>query len=153
MSDLFESARTELGQLNPRRTGGGRKKSAVETRAAAGEIQGIDARIDAIAAELAETRAATRRLVELANRLIDDNRRLRQAAERGTVGRPLKANPVQIAEAQALRQAGRSLREIGAETGLTLRTVRTIVRRARDKAALAADFDESEQHEPRRARR
>ena len=47
-------------------------------------------------------------------------------APRG-LGRPLEASEAQINKVRQLRKAGKSLRAIAAETGLGLRTVRTIV--------------------------
>lgn len=47
-------------------------------------------------------------------------------APRG-LGRPLQASEAQIKEVRKLRKAGNSLRTIAAQTGLGLRTVRTIV--------------------------
>jgi hypothetical protein len=43
------------------------------------------------------------------------------------VGRPLAASDAQVAEVRKLRKAGRSLRGIAEDTGLSLDTVRTIV--------------------------
>ena len=42
-------------------------------------------------------------------------------------GRPLEASEAQIKKVRQLRKAGKSLRTIAAETGLGLRTVRTII--------------------------
>jgi len=47
-------------------------------------------------------------------------------APRG-LGRPLEASDAHVKEVRKLRKAGKSLRAIAAETGLGLRTVRTIV--------------------------
>ena len=44
-------------------------------------------------------------------------------------GRPIAASEAQIAKVRALRKAGKSLRAIATETGLGLRTVRTILDR------------------------
>ena len=50
----------------------------------------------------------------------------RTVAPRG-IGRPLNASDAQVKNVRRLRKAGNSLRAIVAETGLGLRTVRTIV--------------------------
>ena len=60
------------------------------------------------------------------NRLVGKYNRI--AVPRG-LGRPLQASGAQIKEVRKLRKAGTSLRAIAEQTGLGLRTVRTIIGR------------------------
>jgi hypothetical protein len=64
------------------------------------------------------------KLVRQWNKFVGDY--LRRVAPRG-LGRPLQASDAQIKEVRKFRKAGGSLRAIAEQTGLGLRTVRTIV--------------------------
>ena len=101
----------------------------------------IDSWIDAFGLELGEDRTYTwprHRLVDQYSDLLEKYNKLvrkwnkfigdynRTVAPRG-LGRPLEASDAQVKEVRKLRKAENSLRAIAAQTGLGLRTVRTII--------------------------
>lgn len=58
------------------------------------------------------------------------------------IGRPLAASEAQVAEVKRLRKTGQSLREVVKATGLSMRTVRTILDKDEGKGRAAAKAHE-----------
>jgi hypothetical protein len=72
-------------------------------------------------------------LIDIHNRLVRDWNRYASTFMPRNFGRPLQASESQVQDVRRLRKDGVSLRGIAKETGLTLRTVRTILDQGSDR--------------------